>query len=90
VDVPSGRTWRKALLWSAAAAGLAAAGFAGWYVLVREGILRYNKYDRRERGALQAGDAAPDLSLAAYDGSTVRLSELWRERPVVLVFGSCT
>jgi hypothetical protein len=73
-----------------AVAGLAAAGFGVWYVLVREGILRYNKYDRRERGTLKAGDPAPDLALATYDGGTVRLSELWREKPVVLVFGSCT
>jgi hypothetical protein len=62
----------------------------GYYLLVREGILRYNKYDRRERGTLRVGDAAPDLTLAGYDGSTVRLSELWRAKPVVLVFGSCT
>jgi hypothetical protein len=82
--------WRKALLAVAAAGALAGAGMAAWYVLVREGILRYNKYDRRERGSLRVGDAAPDLALAAYEGGTLRLSELWRERPVVLVFGSCT
>ena len=82
--------WRKMALTTGALAGLAAAGFGVWYVLVREGILRYNKYDRRERGTLKAGDAAPDLALTAYEGSTLRLSELWRERPVVLVFGSCT
>jgi hypothetical protein len=82
--------WRKALLAAGAVAGLAVVGFGGYYLLVREGILRYNKYDRRERGTLKVGDAAPDLTLAGYDGSTVRLSELWREKPVVLVFGSCT
>jgi hypothetical protein len=90
VNVRGAISWRKALLAVAAAGVLVVAGFGGWYVLVREGILRYNKYDRREKGSLRAGDAAPDLTLAAYDGSTVRLSELWRERPVVLVFGSCT
>ena len=82
--------WRRTLRWAAVAAGIAALGLGGWYVLVREGILRYNKYDHRERGRLRAGDPAPDLTLAAYEGGTVRLSELWRERPVVLVFGSCT
>jgi hypothetical protein len=90
VDVRRRIPRRQALLAAAAVAGLAALGFGTWYVLVREGILRYNKYDHRERGKLKEGDAAPDLALAAYGGRTVRLSELWRERPVVLVFGSCT
>jgi hypothetical protein len=85
-----GLGWRRWLLAVAAAAGLFAAGLGLYYVLVREGILRYNKYDRRERGTLRTGDAAPDLVLAGYAAETVRLSELWRERPVVLIFGSCT
>jgi hypothetical protein len=58
--------------------------------LVRLGVLRYNKWDRRERGALGEGDTAPDLELAMYGGSTVRLSALWEKGPLVLVFGSCT
>jgi hypothetical protein len=90
VEVARRVPWRKALLAAATAGVLAAAGMGGYYLLVREGYVRYNKYDRRERGTLKVGDAAPDLALAAYDGSTVRLSELWRERPVLLVFGSCT
>jgi hypothetical protein len=53
-------------------------------------VLRYNQYDRRARGSLVVGGAAPDLSLTMYDGSPLRLSELWQARPVVLVFGSCT
>jgi hypothetical protein len=72
------------------ALGLAAAGALTWYQLVKAGVLRYNKYDRREHGALNVGNAAPDLALAMYDGSTVRLSQLWKARPVFLVFGSCT
>ena len=84
----AGRRWLAAV---AAAALLFAGGFGVYYVLVREGILRYNKWDRRVRGTLKEGDAAPDLVLASYgSGGTVRLSELWRARPVVLVFGSCT
>jgi hypothetical protein len=82
--------WRKVLLTTGAVAGLAAAAFGAWYLLVRAGYLRYNKWDRRERGTLKVGDLAPDLALASYGGGSVRLSELWRERPVVLVFGSCT
>ena len=43
------------------------------------------------RGSLRVGDAAPDFSLPRLDKSgVVRLSAEWRERPVVLVFGSYT
>ena len=82
--------WKK-VLW--AVAGLAVvgmAGFYGYYQLVKAGVLRYNKYDRRERGTLKVGDQSPDLALPLYAGGEVKLSELWRARPVVLVFGSCT
>jgi hypothetical protein len=74
----------------AAVAALGAAGFFTWYQLVKAGILRYNKYDRREKGTLEVGHMAPDLPLTMYDGSTVRLSELWKTKPLFLVFGSCT
>ena len=70
------------------AVGLAA-GFT-YFQLVKAGVLRYNKYDRRERGSLRVGASAPDLTLTMYDGSPLRLSELWKSRPMFLVFGSCT
>ena len=42
-------------------------------------------------GHLAVGDTAPDFTLPTTDRSrTVRLSEQWRERPVVLIFGSYT
>jgi hypothetical protein len=41
-------------------------------------------------GHLQVGDAAPDFELPALDGGKVKLSETYRKRPVVLVFGSYT
>ena len=81
---------KRAIVGGAAALALVVGGYLGYYQLVRAGILKYNKYDRRERGKLRVGDPAPDLALAGYDGSTVRLSRLWADRPVVLVFGSCT
>jgi hypothetical protein len=84
------RRMRTLLIGAAAALGLAAVGAFTWYQLVKAGVLRYNEYDRRERGALRVGGAAPDLALSMYDGSTVRLSELWSAKPVFLVFGSCT
>lgn len=83
-------TWTRGLLIVAGLAVLGVAGFYGYYQLVKAGILRYNKYDRRERGTLKVGDQAPDLALPLYEGGEVKLSELWRARPVVLVFGSCT
>ncbi|MGH9720694.1 MAG: hypothetical protein ACRD8O_10815 [Bryobacteraceae bacterium] len=43
------------------------------------------------QGKLRVGDAAPDFSLPAPDGSrVVKLSDEFRERPVVLIFGSYT
>jgi len=42
-------------------------------------------------GRLSVGDPAPDFTLPALDESRrVRLSEEYRERPVVLIFGSYT
>jgi len=81
---------KKILIGVAATLGVAVAGAFAYYQLVKAGVLRYNRYDRRERGSLVVGGVAPDLSLTMYDGSPLRLSELWQARPVVLVFGSCT
>lgn len=35
---------------------------------------------------LHAGDAVPDVTLTDGAGGPVRLSDLWRERPLLLVF----
>jgi hypothetical protein len=60
---------------------------------------RFDEYvesgvDEREFGAfpnmLHAGERAPDGELQLLDGERVRLSELWRERGIVLEFGSFT
>jgi hypothetical protein len=46
---------------------------------------------RARSGTLHAGDAAPDFSLTKLDkSSTVQLSSLTAQQPVVLVFGSYT
>jgi hypothetical protein len=81
---------RRIVLGTALVLVLGAGGYAGWMALVKAGILRYNKWDRREKGTLRVGDIAPDLEVAAYDGSTLRLGTLWAGKPAVLVFGSCT
>ena len=78
------------MTWAVASVALLAALGFGYMKLVEKGILRYNKYDRREKGTLRAGHQAPDVPLKMYDGSDVRLSSLWKTKPVVLVFGSCT
>jgi len=46
---------------------------------------------RARAGNLKIGDPAPDFSLLKVDKSgSIRLSELNKQRPVVLVFGSYT
>jgi hypothetical protein len=69
---------------------LVGAGALGYMELIKAGILKYNRFDRRARGELRAGSPAPDFTLALYDRGTVRLSSLWAKKPVVLIFGSCT
>jgi hypothetical protein len=39
---------------------------------------------------LHAGERAPDGELTLVDGERVRFSELWRQRVLVLEFGSFT
>ena len=84
------RNWKKLALGLSLAIALPIGGFRGYRELVRAGVLRYNKYDRRERGELVVGATAPDLTLRMYEGAPVRLAELWKSKPVFLVFGSCT
>jgi hypothetical protein len=35
---------------------------------------------------IAVGDRAPDAVFARRDGGPVRLSDLWRERPAILLF----
>lgn len=84
------RRWRMAVWWTAGILLVAGLGFLGYMKLVEGAWIPYNKWDRRQRGTLGLGHQAPDLELLRLEGGSVRLSELWRERPVFLVFGSCT
>lgn len=72
------------------ALAVGAVGILAYMKLVEHGFIRYNKWDRRVRGTLRVGHQAPDLELTTYDGTPLQMSTLWRERPVVLIFGSCT
>ena len=86
------RWWRRRTILIAAATLIAvgAAGYGAWIIAVRRAWIRYNAYDRREEGTIRVGDYAPNLALAGYDGAPVRLASLWKDKPLVLVFGSCT
>ncbi len=82
---------RKIIIAVLAVAIVAVAGFFAYWKALEHGLIRYNQYDIRSEGMLEEGDLAPDLELASVDGSGAkRLSELWAEKPLVLVFGSYT
>jgi hypothetical protein len=71
--------------------GLAALGAWGYYEALKRAWILYNEYDIRTEGSLKVGDLAPDLELHSVDGSGPRkISDLYREKPLVLVFGSYT
>jgi hypothetical protein len=86
----SQRRWRLAFTWTAGTLALIGLGFLVYTKLVEGAWIKYNKWDRRERGSLRVGHQAPDLELPLLEKGSTRLSDLWRERPVVLIFGSCT
>ncbi len=82
------RRWLKVAL---AAIAIAAIGALGYYEALKRAWIRYNEYDIRSEGSLAVGDLAPDLELASADGSgPKKISDLYREKPLVLVFGSYT
>ena len=68
------------------------AGLAGWgyYYALEKAWILYNEYDIRSEGTLRVGDLAPDLELASADGGTQKLSDLFKQKPLVLIFGSYT
>lgn len=68
---------------------------AGLFWIARTAVfnawIRVNVYDVRTEGQLQVGDLAPDLSLVSVEGTGEhRLSDFYRTRPTILVFGSYT
>ena len=82
---------KKWLKIAATAIAIAALGAWGYYEAMKRAWIRYNEYDIRSEGSLAVGDLAPDLELGSADGSGPRkISDLYREKPLVLVFGSYT
>lgn len=50
----------------------------------------HEKDEAAFRAGFQAGEAAEDFSLPSLDGDEVRLSHLWKSKPLVMEFGSFT
>lgn len=46
--------------------------------------------DRWQRGGVQVGELARDLSIYSLEGKGMRMSRLWKDRPVVLITASLT
>ena len=82
--------WKRGGIAAGAVLVLGIGAVGAYFQMVKAGVLRYNRWDRRERGDLGVGDAAPDVAVMRSDGSVIRLSTVWASRPVFLVFGSCT
>ena len=72
------------------AASLFFAGRWGYDEAMKRAWIKYNEYDIRSEGSLQVGDLAPDLKLTSVDNDTIQLSQLYVDKPLVLVFGSYT
>ena len=81
---------KKWLIAVAIIAGLALVVSQGYFFALKKAWILYNEYDIRTEGTLRVGDLAPDLELASADGGTQRLSDLFKQKPLVLIFGSYT
>ena len=81
---------KKWLIGIAVLVAFAALASQGYYYALEKAWIRYNEYDIRSEGMLRVGDLAPDLELGSLDGGTQKLSDLFKQKPLVLIFGSYT
>ena len=66
-------------------------GKMAYFEAMKRAWIRYNEYDIRSEGILKAGDLAPDLVLNnVKSGEPIKLSALYKEKPLIMVFGSYT
>lgn len=80
---------KKALVAVAALLLAGGAAFVGW--MGPRNVIGMLRYDQREEGRLEVGDAAPDVELVALtEGRREKLSAYIGEKPLVLIFGSFT
>jgi hypothetical protein len=69
----------------------AGAFFLAYREAMKRAIVKYGEYDIRSEGNLVVGDLAPDLELERLDGAgRTKLSALYADKPLVLLFGSYT
>ncbi|MEE8585319.1 MAG: hypothetical protein V3T83_10755 [Acidobacteriota bacterium] len=57
------------------------------------GLQQYDNiqhYNVTSDGLLQVGDRAPDLELEQIEGGSSRISDYYRDKPLLLTFGSYT
>ncbi len=81
---------KKWLIGIAVLVAVAALAGQGYYYGLEKAWILYNEYDIRSEGTLRVGDLAPDLELASAEGGTQKLSDLFKQKPLVLIFGSYT
>lgn len=82
---------RSIAVWTVVVAVATGSFFLARREAMKRGYIKLGKYDIRSEGVLRVGDLAPDLELERLDGSgKVRFSQLHRDKPLVLMFGSYT
>ncbi|MDI1452052.1 hypothetical protein [Polyangium sp. 6x1] len=80
---------KKALVAVAAILVAGGAAFVGW--MGPRNVIGMLRYDQREEGRLEVGDAAPDVELVTHaEGRREKLATHIGEKPLVLIFGSFT
>jgi hypothetical protein len=82
---------RSIAVWTVVVAVAAGSFFLARREAMKRNWIKIDKYDIRSEGILQQGDLAPDLELERLDGTgKVKFSQLYGEKPLVLMFGSYT
>ena len=66
-------------------------GVAATWMIGPQNLIGMLRYDQRQEGRLNVGDAAPDVELVSVDGARrEKLAAHFGGKPLVLMFGSFT